>query len=176
MKKKDGQVVIYGSKNHPEVIGLAGNTNNEAIILESIEEIGLINFSKPIRLFAQTTKDKNKYKFIQETIDRKVNDGNTVKDYKYFNTVCGQVSNRVPKLVEFCSKNEIVIFVSGKKSSNGKYLFQICQSANSKSYFISTMDEFNPDWFDHVKTVGVTGATSTPLWLMQNIADQIRTF
>lgn len=176
MKNVDGQVVIYGSKNHPEVIGLSGYSNDEAIVLESVEEINLIDFSKPIRLFAQTTKDKTKYKLIQESIGQKINENEATADYKYFNTICGQVSNRVPKLKEFCTNNEVVVFVSGKKSSNGKYLYNICKSTNSNSYHVSTFDEIKPGWFNHTKTVGVSGATSTPLWLMENIAEQIKTF
>ncbi|MCD4731741.1 MAG: 4-hydroxy-3-methylbut-2-enyl diphosphate reductase [Bacteroidales bacterium] len=176
MKKVDGQVVIYGSKNHPEVIGLSGNTNNEAIILESLVEIDQINFEKPIRLFAQTTKDKEKYNLLKETITQKINEVDTTSDYKYFNTICGQVSNRVPKLKDFCTNNEIVIFVSGKKSSNGKYLYNICKSANPKSYHISDEYDINRKWFMDIKTVGISGATSTPFWLMEKIANQIMTF
>ena len=176
MKKVDGQVVIYGSKNHPEVIGLSGNTNNEAIILESLVEIDQINFEKPIRLFAQTTKDKEKYNTLKETITGKINEVDTTSDYKYFNTICGQVSNRVPKLKDFCTNNEIVIFVSGKKSSNGKYLYNICKSANPKSYHISDEYDINQKWFTDIKTVGISGATSTPFWLMEKIANQIMTF
>jgi 4-hydroxy-3-methylbut-2-enyl diphosphate reductase len=176
MKKVDGQVVIFGSKNHPEVIGLSGNTNNEAIILESLDEIDQINFEKPIRLFAQTTKDKEKYNLLKEIITRKINVVDTTSDYKFYNTICGQISNRVPKLKKFCANDDIVIFVSGKKSSNGKYLYNICKSVNPKSYHISTEDEINPKWFMEAKTVGISGATSTPLWLMEKIAKQIMTF
>jgi len=176
MKKVDGQVIIYGSKNHPEVIGLSGYTNNEAIILETLDETDQINFKKPVRLFAQTTKDIEKYNLLKETITQKINEVDTTSDYKYFNTICGQVSNRVPKLKNFCTNNEIVIFVSGKKSSNGKYLYNICKSVNPKSYHISTKDEINPKWFMEAKTVGISGATSTPLWQMEKMAKQIMTF
>jgi len=176
MKKVDGQVVIYGSKNHPEVIGLSGNTNYEAIILESLDEIDQINFEKPIRLFAQTTKDKEKFISLKETITKKINEVGTTSDYKYFNTICSQISNRVPQLINFCTNNEVVIFVSGKKSSNGKYLYNICKSANPKSYHISNEYEINQKWFTDIRTVGISGATSTPLWLMEKIAKQIMTF
>ena len=176
MEKIGGQVVIYGSKNHPEVVGLSGYANDKAIILESLDEIGQINFSKPIRLFAQTTKDKEIYNSIKEAITQKINDNNSTTDYKYFNTICSQISNRVPGLIDFCSKNEVIIFVSGKKSSNGKYLFNICKSINDKSYYISSIEEINPSWFILKKTAGVSGATSTPLWLMEEIANKIKTF
>lgn len=176
MKKVDGQVVIYGSRDHPEVIGLSGYANNEAIIIESVEDLEMIDFSKPIRLFAQTTRDKEKYNLIIKETERKAIEVSSTPDYKNFNTICGQVSNRVPKLKDFCKKNEIIIFVSGKKSSNGKYLYNICKSENAKSYFISTEDEINPAWFTQVKTVGISGATSTPSWLMEKIAVQINTF
>lgn len=177
MKKAGGQVVIFGSENHPEVIGLSGYADNEAIILESPEDAHKINFEKPIRLFSQTTKDKVKYKLLIETITKKISEANTGNvDFKYFNTICGQVSNRAPKLEKFCTDNEVVIFVSGKKSSNGKYLYNICKSANTKSYHISKADELNSSWFEGVSTVGISGATSTPLWLMENIAEKIMTF
>jgi len=176
MKKVDGQVVIYGSKEHPEVTGLSGYANNEAIIIESVEEIEKIDFSKPIRLFAQTTRNKEMYNLIKEEIDKKTMEFSSTSDFKNFNTICGQVSNRVPKLKEFCKANEIIIFVSGKKSSNGKYLYNICKSENTKSFHVLKVEEINPSWFAQIKTVGITGATSTPRWLMEKIADLINTF
>lgn len=177
MKKVDGQVLIYGSSNHPEVIGLLGHTTNEAIVIESIDELGKVNFIKPIRLFAQTTKDKEKYNLLKDAISRKIREVNSnISEFKFFNTICDQVSNRVPTLKDFCVKNEVVIFVSGKKSSNGKYLYNICKSANTKSYHISTTEEINPDWIKDGTTIGISGATSTPLWLMEKIAKQIKSF
>lgn len=175
MNKTGGQVVIYGSKNHPEVNGLSGFTNDEAIIIESIVEIDQIDYRKPIRLFAQTTKDKLKYKSIQESIFDKAKELNSSPDYKHFNTICGQVSNRAPKLAEFCSRNDVVVFISGKKSSNGKYLYNICKTENPNSYYISSIDELKSEWFAQVKTVGISGATSTPIWLMEEIANKIKT-
>lgn len=175
MNKTDGQVVIYGSKNHPEVIGLSGFTDDEAIVIESIDEIDQIDFRKPIRLFAQTTKDKEKYKSIQELIFNKAKEFINNPDYKHFNTICGQVSNRVPKLADFCSRNDVVVFVSGKKSSNGKYLYNICKTENPNSYYISTINELKSEWFAQIKTVGISGATSTPIWLMEEIANKIKT-
>lgn len=176
MKKVDGQVVIYGSKKHPEVVGLAGYTNDEAIILESIDEIDQIDFNKPIRMFAQTTKDKKKYKLIQEAINNKSIITGSIPDFKFFNSICGQVSNRVPKLKEFCRENETIVFVSGKKSSNGNFLFNICKSTNINSYFVSSVEELNNNWFKQINTVGISGATSTPTWLMKQIAEKIMSF
>jgi len=174
LKKINGQVVIYGSKNHPEVIGLSGYANDEALVLESLEDIDQIDFNKPIRLFAQTTKDIEKYNLIKEAISKKTDEGNGASDYQYYNSICGQVSNRVPKLKDFCTENEVVVFVSGKKSSNGKFLYNICKSANIKSFFISATNELNQEWFNDIETVGISGATSTPLWLMEEIANQIK--
>lgn len=175
MRKIDGQIVIFGKKNHPEVIGLSGYTEDNAIIIGSIDEIDQIDFGKPIRLFAQTTKDKKLFKSIQESIYNRAFKINATPDYKFFNTICGQVSNRVPKLKDFCKRNDIIVFISGKKSSNGNYLFNICKLANPNSYYISSINELKPEWLTQTNTVGISGATSTPIWLLEEVASKIVT-
>jgi len=175
-KSKKGQIVIAGNKNHPEVIGLTGQTEDTAIIIESVADIDKINFRLPVRLFVQTTKNKE---FLDEIVlavlEKYTNMGITNPDFSYYNTICGQVSGRIPSLKEFCSQNEVIIFVSGKNSSNGKHLFKICQFVNPRSYFISSPDELKSEWYNKAISVGVTGATSTPEWLLKKIADNIST-
>lgn len=176
MQPLNGQIVIAGKKNHPEVIGLTGQTENTAIIIESLADVDKIDLRLPLRLFIQTTLNKYYLDEIVELIlDKYLKIGILKPDFKYFNTICGQVSGRILKLREFCSQNEVVIFVSGKNSSNGKQLFDICQSENPKSYFISSQDELKTEWYNKATSVGVTGATSTPAWLMEQIAEYIST-
>lgn len=174
MKVVNGQVVVYGNSNHPEVIGLLGHTENKAIVIKDIGELKEINFQKPIRLFAQTTKSKTAYQEIIDKISNKLSNQAISEDhFKFYKTICGHVSKRVPELQTFCHKHDVIIFVSGTNSSNGKFLFSICQKENPKSYFISTAAQLNNKWFKSVKSVGISGATSTPHWLMEEIAQKI---
>ncbi|MCD4682743.1 MAG: 4-hydroxy-3-methylbut-2-enyl diphosphate reductase [Bacteroidales bacterium] len=174
MRETGGQVVIFGKSGHPEVIGLLGQTENNAIIINGIGDLNIIDFQKPIRLFAQTTKSKTDYHEIIEEIYEKVKFLNSdKKDFEHYNSICGQVSNRVLKLKNFCQSNEVIIFVSGKNSSNGKYLYSICKEMNLNSYFISSDSDLDETWFENVKTVGISGATSTPQWLMEQVAKKI---
>jgi 4-hydroxy-3-methylbut-2-enyl diphosphate reductase len=174
MKKENGQVVIYGKGGHPEVIGLMGQTDNSAILIEDIGDLVKLDFQKPIRLFSQTTKSTEIYLQIVEEIKRKSD--NFSKGGNYFvpkNTICKQVSGRVPSLKKFCGENDVIIFVSGKNSSNGKYLYSVCKSLNPKSYHVSSPSELDGKWFGGVSRVGISGATSTPKWLMEKVADEI---
>jgi 4-hydroxy-3-methylbut-2-en-1-yl diphosphate reductase len=174
MKKVNGQVVIFGKKNHPEVLGFVGQTDNNGIVVENEGDLYQVDFKKPIRLFVQTTKNKEDYVKIINIIEQKLKVTHSERhDFKYFNNICGQVSQRIPKLEEFCKNNEVVIFVSGKNSSNGRQLYNICQEVNPNSYFVTSAQEIISDWFFNVQTVGITGATSTPSWQMKTIADHI---
>jgi 4-hydroxy-3-methylbut-2-enyl diphosphate reductase len=129
---------------------------------------------RSIRLFVQTTKSIEDYKNIVDHISVQLRSFNPdSSDFKYYNTICGQVSQRIPKLKKFCREHDVIIFVSGKNSSNGKQLFAICEAENKKSYMISSATEVNQEWFTHADAVGISGATSTPAWLMKKIADQI---
>ena len=168
----DGQIIIYGKAGHAEVTGLVGQTNGEAIIVTNREDLYKINYEKPIYIYSQTTKSPKGFQDIINEI--KVNlvalgRGDDLK-FVVHDTLCRQVSGREPQLKKFASENDVVIFVSGTKSSNGKMLFLSCKDQNPYSYFISDSKEINKDWFKDALTVGVCGATSTPRWLMEDVA------
>ncbi len=165
--KENGQVVIFGKKGHAEIIGLSGQTNHNAIIIEKTDDINKVDLSRPVSLYAQTTKRIEDFKEVADLISSKIKPGVpvTIKD-----SICRQVSNRVPNLKKFAKKFDLILFVAGRKSSNGKYLYAICGEENSNSYFISGTDEINNSWFEGVKSVGICGATSTPNWLMEEVA------
>ncbi|NOX46897.1 MAG: 4-hydroxy-3-methylbut-2-enyl diphosphate reductase [Chlorobi bacterium] len=170
----NGQLVIYGKKDHPEVVGLMGQTDDSAILIEGLNDLDKIDFQRPIRLFSQTTKSTEIYLQIVEEI--KMRSDNFAKGGNYFvpkNTICKQVSGRVPLLKKFCRDNEVIVFVSGKNSSNGKYLYSICKSVNPKSYHVSSPSEIDVKWFSGISRVGISGATSTPKWLMDKVVDEI---
>jgi len=170
----DGQVIIFGKEGHAEVVGLLGQTNNNAIIVATIEDLNKIDFSKPIYIYSQTTKSPKAYKDIALEIEKraKMLNENEIK-YIVNDTLCRQVSGREPQLKQFANINDVIIFVSGKKSSNGKMLYKSCQEENSKSYFISDLDELKSEWFLDVESVGICGATSTPRWLMESVKEAI---
>ncbi len=176
--KGDGQVVIFGKKGHAEVEGLLGHIQNDAIIIgNDFAGLEKIDYTQPITLYSQTTQDKESYQKLIEIIKEKIRNGECQSQacFNAYNTICGQVSNRGPHLSEFASKHDVVIFVSGKKSSNGKYLFKICSQANPASYFVSQAEELREEWFHSAKKTGICGATSTPLWLMEEVANRIKT-
>ena len=170
IKQIDGQVIIFGKEGHAEVDGLLGQTNNDAIVVASISDLEKIDFTKSIYIYSQTTKSPKAYKEITVEIEKRVkmlNNG----DIKYIvnDTLCRQVSGREPQLKEFSNINDVIIFVSGKKSSNGKMLYESCKKENQNSYFISDVDELKTDWFHGINSVGICGATSTPRWLMESV-------
>ncbi len=162
IKEQGGQIVIFGKKGHAEVIGLAGQTENNAIIVSDESDIEKIDFTKPIAVFSQTTKSKDSYHKIIAKIKEKLQ----TDDFYFQDSVCKQVANRDKDLRVFCQDKDVIIFMSGKKSSNGKMLFEICKKINPNTKFISEIDELQQDWFSNVSKVGITGATSTPAWLM----------
>lgn len=165
------QIVIYGKIGHAEVNGLVGQTNGEAIVVQKLDEITKIDFSKPVILFSQTTMSKEGFAELIENISKRMADG---VDFEYFDTICRQVSNRIPDLDEFAREKDWIYFIAGKNSSNGKVLYQICKDANPNTTFISTADEIIeplPDWVHHV---GICGATSTPKWLMEEVAKKLK--
>ena len=170
------QVVIFGKKNHPEVIGLAGQTGNKAIIIENEEDIAQIDFSRPVRLFAQTTKSPVKYNEMIASISEKIKafDENGKPVLKAENSICRHVSNRDENLRQFAADNDVVFFVGGENSSNGKYLFGVCQQVNPQTWYIQSAEMLQSSWFSGVKKVGVTGATSTPGWLLTEVAEKIK--
>lgn len=177
MKKINGQLIIFGKHGHAEVIGLSGQTENTAIVIEKSDEIAKIDFSKAIRLFAQTTKSIEEYAKLKELISERIkmtDNGNS--DFVAYDSICRQVSNRYEDLKKFSMKYDIIIFVSGKNSSNGKFLFEICKSVNKKTYFVSDSSELERAWFNNIENAGICGATSTPMWLMEEIANIIRSY
>ncbi len=175
-KAVNGQVVIYGKEGHAEVIGLLGQTRNEGIIISGPEDLSKIDFSRLVTLFSQTTMDVKEYKVIRDLIAGKITESGGNPDENrliVFNTVCGQVSNREPHLKGFAKKHDILIFVSGRESSNGKMLYQVCKNVNPNTYFVSSPGEIEVSWFEGKKSAGVCGATSTPKWLIEEIRDII---
>lgn len=169
-KNANGQVVIFGKKGHAEIIGLDGQTNHNAIILESINDVEKIDMSRPVSLYSQTTKRIEDFNAIANLVHSKMHP-NVPVEIK--DTICRQVSNRVPNLKIFASNYDLILFVAGKKSSNGQYLYSICKEENPKSHIISEIEEINNEWFEGVKSVGICGATSTPNWLMEEVANWI---
>lgn len=177
MKKINGQIVIYGKKNHPEVIGLNGQTNNEAIIIEKIEDIDDMKLSNCLRIFSQTTMNSEDYRKVCKKIFRKLTERETkYNDVIEYDSICRQVGKRVDKLQQFAHENDVIIFVSSKKSSNGRYLYGVASNANSKSYWVASEEEIDRKWFKSSDKVGVSGATSTPPWLLEKVAEKIKTF
>lgn len=172
-QKFSAQVVIYGKSGHAEVAGLNGNAGNAAIIVSSSTDFEKIDFSKPIRLFSQTTMDAEGYQAIGETIQQRANKvGNT--DVVFNKSVCKQVSGRAPLLRSFAAANDVIIFVGGSNSANGAYLFSVCKAINERSYYISDSEDIDFKWFENTKAVGVTSATSTPGWLIDQVARFIK--
>jgi len=162
------QIVIYGKVGHAEAVGLSGQISDKAIIIQSIDEIDKINFTKPITIFSQTTMSNSKYLQIVDKITDLAK-----HEIRFNKTVCGQVSYRDRDLEQFAKQNDIIIFVSGKKSSNGKMLYEICKSFNVNTYFISTLKDIEEEWFNNVKTCGISGATSTPISQIEAVKKQI---
>lgn len=172
----EGQIVVYGKEGHAEVNGLVGQTNGKAIIVDTVDDLDKLDYSKPIQFFSQTTQPTEGFKVMRDEIERRVKSAGNGNDMvlESNDTLCRQVSNREPQLREFAANHDVIVFVSGKKSSNGKVLFDVCHEVNPKSYFISTWEEVDLNWFDNDTKVGICGATSTPMWLMEEIAAKLR--
>jgi 4-hydroxy-3-methylbut-2-enyl diphosphate reductase len=168
---RDKQIVIYGKNGHAEVLGLVGQTTGKAIVIEKQEEARKLDFSKDIRLYSQTTKSLDEFQEIVEYIKLHISPDAT---FEYYDTICRQVANRMPNLREFAATHDLIFFVSGKKSSNGKMLFEECLKVNANSHLIDNEKEIDPTLLRNVKSIGVCGATSTPKWLMEKIHDHIQ--
>lgn len=177
ISKRNGQVVIFGKPGHAEVIGLLGQTNNEGLLVSNEADLEIIDFSRPVALFSQTTMEISEFGKIRQLIfDRMKTKGiaDPVQDLLVYNTVCGQVSGREPNLRAFAAKHDTVIFVSGRDSSNGRMLYSVCKKINPDTHFISSVEEINLSWFEGKESVGICGATSTPRWLIRQVKDHIR--
>ena len=168
---EEKQIVIYGKNDHAEVLGLVGQTGGQAIVIESAEEAKKLDFTKSIRLFSQTTKSLDEFQEIVEYIKLHISPDAT---FEYYDTICRQVANRMPNLREFAATHDLIFFVSGKKSSNGKMLFEECLKVNANSHLIDNEKEIDPTLLRNVKSISVCGATSTPKWLMEKIHDHIQ--
>lgn len=170
---ENGQIVILGKQGHAEVKGLLGQTQGKAIVIMSEEDLDKIDYSRPIHFYSQTTKSTALFYDLKEKIIARAKE----KDNEVVvanDTICRQVSNRAPQMREFANEYDVIVFVAGRKSSNGKVLYGVCKEENEKSYFISELNELNHVWFDGAKTVGICGATSTPMWLMEKTAEEIK--
>ena len=174
-QENNGQIVIYGKPRHAEVNGLVGQTKNTAIVINSVDEIGEIDATRPVYLFAQTTMTIEGLQRIRAAIAQKRNEHNIGDSvpFQVNDTVCRHVSNRGPQLFEFARRHDVVVFVSGKKSSNGKALYEVCLKANPRTHLVTTPEDIDMKWFAGASAVGVCGATSTPRWLMEEVMKKI---
>ncbi|HOZ30078.1 MAG TPA: 4-hydroxy-3-methylbut-2-enyl diphosphate reductase [Bacteroidales bacterium] len=171
----NSQIVIFGKKGHAEVNGLVGQTNGNAIVISNLNEASEIDLTKQTFVFSQTTSNCDEYEKLGEFMKKKsLEIHHSADNIIIYNTICPSVKNRIPRLKEFCRQYDTIIFVSDKKSSNGKMLFSVCQDNNPKSHFICYPEEIKKCWFNHVNSVGISGATSTPLWLMENVKNKIQ--
>lgn len=166
----DAQIVIFGKSGHAEVLGLVGQTHGAAIVVEHIDDVKTLDFDRDIYLYSQTTKSLDEFHAIIDYIHRHISPQAT---FKSFDTICRQVANRMPNIANFAARHDMVLFVSGHKSSNGKVLFAECLRVNPNSHHIERAEEIDMAWMDGVKTVGICGATSTPKWLMEECRDHI---
>lgn len=164
LNNPNAQIVIFGKNGHAEVLGLVGQTKSEAIVIEHFDEVTRLNFSKDIYLYSQTTKSLDEFHRIIEYIQAHIQEGAV---FKSFDTICRQVANRMPNIARFAAQHDVILFVSGRKSSNGKVLYNECKKINPNSYHIEGAKEIDMNWFKDVQTVGICGATSTPKWLME---------
>lgn len=164
------QIVIYGKRGHAEVNGLVGQTSGKALVIESVNEIDKIDFSRNVYLYSQTTKSVQELKKIIEAVKRRMTGGAELKSY---DTICRSVANRIPQIREFATRHDLILFVCGSKSSNGKILFGECLDANPNSHLVSNESEINPQWLVGKKSIGICGATSTPMWLMNSVKSAI---
>ncbi len=158
------QIVIFGKNGHAEVLGLVGQTEGTAIVIESIADLHKLDYNKDICLYSQTTKPLDEFRRIVEYIQEHISSNAT---FTFYDTICRQVANRMPNIREFANRHDVILFVCGKKSSNGRVLFKECKEANPKSYMIDTANEIELRWLQDCNSVGICGATSTPKWLME---------
>ena len=168
----ESQIVIFGKNGHAEVLGLVGQTQGHAIVIEKYDDAMMLDLTRDIYLYSQTTKSLDEFHRIIEYIQQHISPNAT---FKSFDTICRQVANRMPNIKAFASRHDLVLFVCGHKSSNGKVLYGECKSVNPNSYQIEGPEEINPSWLKGVNTVGICGATSTPKWLMEQCRDAIET-
>lgn len=168
--EREKQIVIYGKNGHAEVLGLVGQTNGEAIVVEKIEEVDKIDLSRDVRLYSQTTKSLDEFRNIVSYIEQNISKSAT---FQYFDTICRQVANRMPNIRKFAASHDVILFVCGQKSSNGKILFHECKEINNRTYQVDKPEDIDMEWFRNTKSIGICGATSTPKWLMDKCKNVI---
>ena len=166
----EASIVIFGKNGHAEVLGLVGQTHSHAIVIEKFEDVKALDFNHDIYLYSQTTKSLDEFHKIIDYIQSHISP--TAK-FQSFDTICRQVANRMPNISSFAARHDLILFVAGRKSSNGKVLFHECLSVNPNSHQVESADEIDMTWFEGVQTVGICGATSTPKWLMEECRDEI---
>ncbi|MBR1411441.1 MAG: 4-hydroxy-3-methylbut-2-enyl diphosphate reductase [Prevotella sp.] len=167
----DAQIVIFGKKGHAEVLGLVGQTQSNAIVIESSDEVTKLDFNRDIYLYSQTTKSLDEFRRIIDYIEAHISPNAT---FKSFDTICRSVANRMPNISQFAAKHDLILFVCGRKSSNGKVLYNECLRVNPNSHLIEDPQEIQPSWLEGIQSVGICGATSTPRWLMEQCSDAIQ--
>lgn len=170
-QRENGSVIIYGKKNHPEVIGLNGQCNNNAIIIEDVDAVEKSDIKLPVWIFSQTTKSPLQYYEIVNAIKEKCNHQENVY---VTDSICNWMKKRTDHLKHFAARHQLIIFAAGKRSSNGRFLYSLAKKVNPRTHFISKISEIKCNWFDNVESVGIAGATSTPKWLLNNIAEKIK--
>ncbi len=170
---KEGQILIFGKKGHAEVVGLAGQTNNKGIVISSVKDIELIDFQKPAKLYSQTTQNHDEYLALINEIGKRYREAGHEDFFTHYDTICHSVVNRAKQLTHFASQFDKIIFVSGEQSSNGLYLFKLCKQANPHSYFLTHLKDLETIPIHDNDTVGICGATSTPMWLMEQVKQQL---
>jgi 4-hydroxy-3-methylbut-2-enyl diphosphate reductase len=166
--RERSQIVIFGKNGHAEVNGLVGQTDGSAIVIETLEDVRRLDFGKDIYLFSQTTMSIEGFEAIVQEIQARVM---APAVFHIFDTICRQVANRIPPIRKFALRHDLILFVAGEKSSNGKVLFQECKAANPNSYLVSGPEDIDRAWLDAVTSVGICGATSTPKWLMEEVSN-----
>ena len=164
------QIVIFGKRGHAEVLGLVGQTEGQAIVIENFDEVKKLDFSRDIYLYSQTTKSLDEFHRIIDYIQAHISPEAT---FQSFDTICRSVANRMPNISQFASRHDLILFVCGRKSSNGKVLYNECLRVNPNTHLVEGPDEIRSEWLDDIQTVGICGATSTPKWLMEQCRDKL---
>ena len=167
----DKQIVIFGKKGHAEVLGLVGQTQSNAIVIESFDEVTKLDFTRDIYLYSQTTKSLDEFHRIIDYIQSHISPDAT---FQSFDTICRNVANRMPNISQFATRHDLILFVCGRKSSNGKVLYNECLRVNPNTHLVEDAHEIEPSWLEGIQSVGICGATSTPRWLMEQCRDAIQ--
>lgn len=171
MQRVGGQIVIFGKPGHAEVVGLTGQTDGTAVIASTPDDLGNIDFSRPISLYSQTTKSREEYQQLIANIQSRLLPG---ADFVAFDTICNRVANRARELETFARSVDVLLFVAGANSSNGHYLYEYCRKVQPRTHLIADAGDLQGEWFEGARSVGISGATSTPRWLMEEVAKQLR--